>query len=66
MGASQSITSFRAKTKNSNSDNFVYDDNFAGYKVPVAPKIQKVEMTKYRVKKKDDGDSVVKIKVKRD
>lgn len=66
MSASQSITIFRAKTKNSNSDNFVYDDDFAGYKVPVAPKINKVEMTKYKVKKKDDGDSIVKIKVKRD
>lgn len=66
MGASQSITSFRAKVKNSNSNNFSYDDNFAGYKVPVAPKVQKVEMTKYKVKKKDDGDGVVKIKYKKD
>lgn len=66
MGASQSIKTFNAKVKSGTSDKFSYDDDFAGYKVPVAPKVQQVQAQKYKVRKKDDGDGIVKIKYKKD
>lgn len=66
MKATQTVKNFNAKVKSGTSDKFSYDDDFAGYKVPVAPKVQQVQAQKYKVRKKDDGDGIVKIKNKKD